>query len=177
MTYWINIIIRINVYVFINLYKKKILQNTRFSSITFKINIKKNLSICTLLESDNERLFKSIAHISCCYKRLSSSPIKLFVGCSLTQTHITRVSVIRINLNEIHVFCRFFSQMNNFGALVKKFLFIGYHTDNVWVWLHTLQNNYKKHLILVYFFKNYLINQPIYSKLNSEISSVYWEWI
>lgn len=36
-----NIIIRINVYVFINLYKKNFLQITRFNSITFKINIKK----------------------------------------------------------------------------------------------------------------------------------------
>lgn len=41
-----------------------------------KSTLKKKLSICTLLESDNERLFKSIAHISCCCKRLSSSPIK-----------------------------------------------------------------------------------------------------
>lgn len=57
---------------FLLIYIKKILQNTRFNSITFKINIKKTLSICTLLESDNERLFKSIAHISCCCKRLSS---------------------------------------------------------------------------------------------------------
>lgn len=61
-----NIVIRINVYVLINLFKKN---SPNYKILSHLKPTSKKLSICT---SDNKRLFKSIANISCCCKRLSS---------------------------------------------------------------------------------------------------------